>query len=210
MASKALFRQAHVLRAPSAAISNSSSSAKSAVPVAARALSTRTLLPSSSSSSSAARTTTSASRKSHPLQVQAQQSRSLQSSSGGGSQGAWASQGDVTYDELKPLTQQPTGEVTLIDVREREEVAQGHIPSSVNVPLSEFATAFDPRKESDFEAKYSFRRPAYGDKIIVHCRSGKRSAEAQEFARKMGWKEVRNYKGSWLDWTEREGKGGAQ
>ena len=95
-------------------------------------------------------------------------------------------------------------EITLIDVREPNETAQGMIPSAVNVPLSEFTRAFNPSDEQDFERKYAFPRPSYDDKVIVYCRSGKRSTEAQEYARKMGWKNVRNYKGSWLDWVQQE------
>lgn len=89
-------------------------------------------------------------------------------------------------------------------MREPEEVAQGMIPSAVNVPLSSFATAFDTSKESDFQRKYAFPRPAYDDPIIVYCRSGKRSSEALAHANKMGWWNVRNYRGSWLDWVQHE------
>ncbi|KDN43910.1 Rhodanese-like protein [Tilletiaria anomala UBC 951] len=116
---------------------------------------------------------------------------------------SWVDKGEVTYDELKPETEAPSGHITLIDVREPDEVAQGMIPSSVNVPLSEFKSAFDVNKSSRgaFSSKYAFDRPGFDDKIVFYCRSGKRSTEAQDFARKMGWWNARNYKGSWLDWV---------
>ncbi|KZO99726.1 Rhodanese-like protein, partial [Calocera viscosa TUFC12733] len=43
-----------------------------------------------------------------------------------------------------------------------------------------------------------------GKEIIFFCRSGKRSLTACDLAVKAGWKGVKNYDGSWLDWTARE------
>lgn len=115
----------------------------------------------------------------------------------------WRSRGVVKYSELKPETCSPSGEITIIDVREANEVAQGIIPSAVNVPLSQFQTAFTG-SGGDFVREYAFNRPKYDDKIIFYCRSGKRSQQATEFAQKQGWWNVRNYEGSWLDWVQQE------
>ena len=52
--------------------------------------------------------------------------------------------------------------------------------------------------------KYAFSKPFSSQNIIFFCRSGKRSATAAELAGEKGYKNVRNYKGSWLDWTKRE------
>lgn len=126
---------------------------------------------------------------------------------------SWVNRGPMTYEELKPYTKSPSGKISLIDVREPSEVAQGMIPSAVNVPLSQFPTAFDPNSDSensvDFERKYSFPRPEFGDEICFYCRSGMRSQQALEFAQKRGWWNTRNYKGSMVDWTLREQEKGA-
>lgn len=104
---------------------------------------------------------------------------------------SWVDRGPVTYEELKPYTEAPSGKITIIDVREPNEVAQGMIPSAVNVPLSEFSQAFDVDSESgsstDFERKFSFARPSYDHEIVLYCRSGRRSQEAMEIANKRGW-----------------------
>ena len=104
---------------------------------------------------------------------------------------SWAKKGDTTYAELKPYTEHPSGEITIIDVREQKECEQGMIPSAVNVPLSVFSTAFDPNSSqlpsTDFERIFSFPRPSYDDKIVFYCRSGRRSAQAQEIALQCGW-----------------------
>lgn len=116
------------------------------------------------------------------------QQRALHSSVPHFSQPAWAAKGVIAYEELKPLTQSPPADITVIDVREPDEVAAGIIPSAVNVPLSELEIAFNPDKEYDFRNKYAFDRPAPDAKIIVYCRSGKRSRQAQEFLNHKNWK----------------------
>ncbi|ETS60171.1 hypothetical protein PaG_05711 [Moesziomyces aphidis] len=116
---------------------------------------------------------------------------------------SWQSKGTVKYAELKPETESPSGEITIIDVREPNEVAQGIIPSAVNVPLSQFQKAFSG-SGGDFLRDFAFQRPAYDDKVVFYCRSGKRSQQALEFAQKNGWWNVRNYEGSWLDWVQQE------
>lgn len=103
----------------------------------------------------------------------------------------WCNRGAVTYDELKPYTEAPSGKITIIDVREPSEVAQGMIPAAVNVPLSVFGDAFDPNNAkpagADFERNFSFPRPAFDDQLIFYCRSGRRSQQAMDIARKRGW-----------------------
>lgn len=98
----------------------------------------------------------------------------------------WQTKGRVEYAELKPETESPSGDITVIDVREPSEVAQGIIPSAVNVPLSQFEQAFSG-KGGDFVRNFAFNRPSFDDKIVFYCRSGKRSQQATEFAQKHGW-----------------------
>jgi rhodanese-related sulfurtransferase len=55
-------------------------------------------------------------------------------------------------------------EATVIDVREAQEFAAGHIPGAINIPLS----GFQPSKLPT----------ASGKKLILNCQGGKRSALA--------------------------------
>ncbi|KAG9091672.1 hypothetical protein FRC06_000473, partial [Ceratobasidium sp. 370] len=93
----------------------------------------------------------------------------------------------VTYEEIKPRTEQPSGEVYLIDVRENDEIAQGSIPSAVPLPLSIFAEALRS-PEDDFRNKHGFKKPTEDQEFVVYCRSGKRSATAADIAYKYGYK----------------------
>ena len=76
----------------------------------------------------------------------------------------------------------------MIDVREPDEVVQGSIPSSVNLPLSVLATAIHLPAE-EFKLKYGFEKPGKDQEITFYCRSGKRSATACDVAKRNGFKE---------------------
>ncbi|KAJ3552431.1 hypothetical protein NM688_g4155 [Phlebia brevispora] len=110
---------------------------------------------------------------------------------------------EITYEQLKPRTLQPTPDAYLIDVREKDEVMQGSIPSAVNLPLSELSHSFS-LKDAEFERTYGFPKPKPDQELIFYCRSGKRSTSACDVAKRNGYKNLLNYKGSWLDWTEQE------
>ncbi|KIY63674.1 Rhodanese-like protein [Cylindrobasidium torrendii FP15055 ss-10] len=109
----------------------------------------------------------------------------------------------ISYEQLKPKTQSPAPNSYLIDVREPEEVAQGIIPSAVNLPLSTIGSAFSLKSE-EFQKQYGFPKPKHSDELTFYCRSGKRSSSASDVAARNGYTNVLNYKGSWLDWTAQE------
>jgi len=109
----------------------------------------------------------------------------------------------LSYEEVKQKSQQPSENAYLIDVREPDEVLQGMIPSAVNLPLSVLAGALHMDGDK-FKEKYGFQKPAFDQEIVFYCRSGKRSSSASDVARRNGYTNILNYKGSWLDWTAKE------
>ncbi|THH27021.1 hypothetical protein EUX98_g7167 [Antrodiella citrinella] len=127
----------------------------------------------------------------------------------------------LSYEDLKPRTQQPSSDSYLIDVREPDEVLQGSIPSSVNLPLSVLGKSLH-LKPAEFQEKFGFPLPKKNQEVVFYCRSGVRSASACDVAKRNGWTKcviltlqctntdeiasVMNYKGSWLEWLEKEGK----
>ena len=76
----------------------------------------------------------------------------------------------------------------LIDVREPDEVLQGSIPSSVNLPLSTLPNSLhlDP---ATFKQRFGFTKPRPNQELIFYCRSGKRSASACDIAKRNGYTE---------------------
>jgi 3-mercaptopyruvate sulfurtransferase SseA len=96
-----------------------------------------------------------------------------------------------------------------VDVRENDEVALGSIPSAVSLPLSVLKEHLSPTYNAGtFQSEHAFAKPLPEQKMIFFCRSGKRSATACQLASEAGYKNLRNYEGSWLDWTKKEAEGG--
>src|SRR3989338_833521 len=89
----------------------------------------------------------------------------------------------VSREELKQLIESK-GKYVLIDVREKDELVHGVIPSAHNIPLGEVEAALDFSSE-DFKKKYGFAL-VKSDRLIFHCRSGGRSKKATEFALQKG------------------------
>ena len=76
----------------------------------------------------------------------------------------------------------------IVDVREPQEFASGHIARAINIPLGQVATRSQELKK-------------YKDKpIIICCASGARSARAAGILRKAGFTDVRNLAGGLSAW----------
>lgn len=80
------------------------------------------------------------------------------------------------------------GEIQLVDVREAGEYAREHIPGASLMPLS----TFDPAK--------LVREP--GKRLVVHCITGKRSAQAGERLLASGLPDVTNFAGGMAEWKQ--------
>lgn len=111
----------------------------------------------------------------------------------------------VTYEEVKQLPKYP--KKLLIDVREPNELQEtGQIPSSINIPLGQVAEELSANMdEGVFKAKYGRDKPDGNTEIIFHCKIGRRSQNAAELAKSLGYKNSKNYLGSWTEWAEKEG-----
>ncbi len=98
----------------------------------------------------------------------------------------------ITIEELRERMDK--GEkLTIIDVREPWEYEEFNI-GAINIPLATVVTMADE----------------YGDRmneeIIVHCKMGGRSAQAQALLQQMGFTGIRNLEGGMEAWKARYGK----
>ena len=81
--------------------------------------------------------------------------------------------------------------IHLVDVREADEFANGHIPGAVNLPLSAFkAEQLPPPSEVP---------------VVLMCRSGRRAGQALAIVEATGRTDVGLYPGSMIEWTEKNG-----
>ena len=88
--------------------------------------------------------------------------------------------------ELHSLIAGGSDTFTVVDVRDREEFDEGHIPGAINIPVSGFASQSDALDKKK--------------KIIVYCNSGGRSYNAYRKLMKLGYKDISQ--AIFADWKE--------
>jgi len=99
-----------------------------------------------------------------------------------------AKEGQIDAPGLKALID--SGEAfVLLDVREPHEYQICRIPGSVLIPLGEL-----PRRVNELD-------PAA--EMVVHCKSGIRSAKAIEFLKQAGFRKLQNLAGGILAWSDK-------
>jgi adenylyltransferase/sulfurtransferase len=96
-------------------------------------------------------------------------------------------QGETTVEELKRRLDRQE-DIFILDVRNPPEYAICQIPGSKLLPLPELPQRFGELDKSR--------------EIIVHCKSGMRSAKAVQFLREQGFTKLKNLKGGILAWAE--------
>jgi sulfur-carrier protein adenylyltransferase/sulfurtransferase len=100
------------------------------------------------------------------------------------------SQVKAEIDEIDSQTAAPSlaeGPVFL-DIRERDEWDEGHIPGAVHVP------------RGNLESRIENAVPDRGRRIIVYCASGARSAFGTKTLEEMGYVDVVNLAGGYIEW----------
>jgi rhodanese-related sulfurtransferase len=94
---------------------------------------------------------------------------------------------NVFLDELKKGLDD--GSILLVDVREPDEYAAGRIPGSILNPLQKFDLKALPNVP--------------GKRVVLSCRSGKRSLTALDLAHKAGREDIRaHFPGGFLGWAK--------
>ena len=96
---------------------------------------------------------------------------------------------EIGPDELRRM-QQSGENFTLIDVRERDEVAKGSIPGAVPMPRGILEVNID-QITTDKEQK-----------LVLYCGGGSRSALAALNLKKMGFRKVLSLVGGYRGWRE--------
>lgn len=92
---------------------------------------------------------------------------------------------DISADAM--LAMKPS-ERLLLDVRTVEEYANAHIPTSVNIPLTEIETNLT--RLADFK----------NTPVVVYCRSGVRAGKAIALLQDNGFTHVMHLEGDMMGW----------
>jgi thiosulfate:glutathione sulfurtransferase len=102
----------------------------------------------------------------------------------------------ITLEELNEILK--TKKYVLIDVREQWEIEQGIIPTAKHIPLTKIPETFT-LNENQFKEKMGFEKPTKQTIIITYCKTGVRSAMAQECLLDKDYRAF-NYTGSYEQW----------
>lgn len=105
----------------------------------------------------------------------------------------------------KQLSHYQTLTPTTTDVREPSEYEAGFIPGAINIPVKSQPDAmFLPAHE--FEDRFGFSKPKVDQELVFYCKAGVRSSAAASLAKQVGYENVAEYKGSWMDWEKNGGE----
>lgn len=92
----------------------------------------------------------------------------------------------VTPAEAQRLARE--GRAVIVDVREKREWERGHVDAALLIPVNEL-----PARHHEIPR---------GTDVIVMCRSGSRSAIAQQLLHRLGFERVANLEGGVLAWSK--------
>jgi thiosulfate/3-mercaptopyruvate sulfurtransferase len=114
-------------------------------------------------------------------------------------------------DELKHLVKQPHPGTVIVDARSLEEYLgkevsgiprPGHIPSAIHLAWTGFLHANATVKDLPTIRKSLAEKGLKQDQeIICYCTGGVRSAWLYFVLKLAGYRNVRNYPGSWWEWS---------
>ena len=95
----------------------------------------------------------------------------------------------VSKEEFRKMTESKII-VQLVDVRTKEEFDSGHIGGAYNIDFY----------ESNFKANID--KLDKTQTLFIYCRSGGRSAQASELIKTMGFKEIIDLDGGYMNWIK--------
>lgn len=101
---------------------------------------------------------------------------------------------DVT-PELLPALQGAEPDLVLLDVREPEEHAAGHIPGSVHIPRGKLEFLAGP------SCDYADPRMHPDRPVAVYCQKGPRAVLAAATLQRLGYRHVVNIAGGYAAWA---------
>lgn len=90
----------------------------------------------------------------------------------------------ISWEKAIEMSKDKKAKAIFVDVRTPEEVAQGTVAGSLNIPLQQI------------QARYS--ELPKDKNLLVFCRSGKRSRAASDFLTQQGYTKVYNVDGGFL------------
>ncbi|WP_336024021.1 sulfurtransferase [Halobellus salinisoli] len=99
------------------------------------------------------------------------------------------------------------GETVIVDTRDPEEYAEGHLPGAVNLDWRELVDdeTRGLKSESELAETLADVGVAPDKRVILYCNTARRISHTYVVLRSLGYENVGFYEGSLTEWTERGG-----
>jgi len=117
----------------------------------------------------------------------------------------------ITKDELKGIVKQPHPDTVIVDARSLEEYLgkdmtgiprAGHVPSAIHLAWNGFLNKNATVKDlAVIQSSLDEKGLQANQNVICYCTGGVRSAWLYFILRLVGYQNVRNYPGSWWEWS---------
>lgn len=117
----------------------------------------------------------------------------------------------IVKDELKRVVKQPHPDTIIVDARSLEEYLgkevsgiprSGHIPSAIHLAWNGFLKKDATVKDlEDIQKGFEEKGLDPSKEVICYCTGGVRSAWLYFILKLTGYQKVRNYPGSWWEWS---------
>ena len=117
----------------------------------------------------------------------------------------------ITKDELKGIVKQPHPDTIIVDARSLEEYLgkdmtgiprAGHIPSAIHLAWNGFLNKNATVKDlGTIQSTLDDKGLRPNQNVICYCTGGVRSAWLYFILKLAGYQHVRNYPGSWWEWS---------
>ncbi|QQE12415.1 rhodanese-like domain-containing protein [Planctomycetota bacterium] len=109
---------------------------------------------------------------------------------------------EIDAEEFKALIDEEEGEaVVVVDVREPEEYAQGHVPGAVNVPRGVIEMKLEKACFDGNASEADLERP-----VVLYCAGGHRSVMAGKSLCDQGFTDVRSLEGGMNGYVQADGE----
>lgn len=95
---------------------------------------------------------------------------------------------EIDASQLAQWVNDASHKLRVIDVRQMQEIASGTVPKAEALPLHTL-----PARVHELSP---------GEKLVVVCRSGARSAQACQYLQQQGFSDVYNLRGGMMGWTQ--------
>lgn len=111
----------------------------------------------------------------------------------------------IEYSKMKEIVGNKDGKYVVVDVREPDEYAAGHIPNAINLPYKSSPGALGLHPD-EFKLSFGFDKPSTDKTLVFYCLAGVRSTMSEELAETFGYENRLNYLGSFQNWIDNHGE----